>query len=71
MPAPTAQPRAAASWSAVPHIDPDHLPIRREPQLPLAGKQHAPRLMLLPSDLGVLTVETEAIVRSWLAWDAG
>ena len=53
------------------HIDADHVPSLREPQLALAGKQDVPRLMLLPTDQGVLAVGAELTVRSWLASRAG
>ena len=53
------------------HMDPDHVPARREPQLALAGKQHVPGLVLLPADQGVLAVGAEPPVGSTLASGAG
>jgi hypothetical protein len=38
------------------HVDPDHMPARREPQLPLAGEQNIPGLMSLRGDQRVLMV---------------
>jgi hypothetical protein len=32
------------------HVDSDHMPTRREPQLALAGEQHVPGFMLVPAD---------------------
>jgi hypothetical protein len=53
------------------HVDPDHTPARREPQLVLAGKEHIPGLVLLPADQGVLAVGAEPAVGSGLASGAG
>jgi hypothetical protein len=32
------------------HINPDHLPVGRQPHLSLAGEQHVPDLVLLAAD---------------------
>jgi hypothetical protein len=53
------------------HVDADHLPARREPQLPLAGEQHVPRLVLLLADQGVLPVGAAVSVGSRFASRAG
>ena len=53
------------------HVDTDHVPARREPQLALAGEQHVPRLMLLPADQGVLAVGAEPSVGAAFATGAG
>jgi hypothetical protein len=38
------------------HVDPDHVPSRRKPQLALAGEQNIPGLVLLLANQGVLAV---------------
>ncbi len=38
------------------HVDADHVAARRKPQLPMAGEQHVPGLVLLPTDQGVLAL---------------
>ena len=53
------------------HVDPDHMPGRRKPQLALAGEQHGPGLVLLAADQGVLAVGAELTVGSELAAGAG
>jgi hypothetical protein len=53
------------------HIDSDHMPARRGPQLALAGQQHFQGLMLLAGDQGVLAVKAEAPVGPKLASRAG
>ena len=52
-------------------VDPGHMTAWREPQLSLAGHQHAPGLVLLTADQDVLAVGTEAPVGSTLAPGAG
>ena len=53
------------------HVDANHVPARREPQLPLARKQHLPGFMLLLADQGVLAVRAEPPVGSRLSSGAG
>jgi hypothetical protein len=53
------------------HIDTDHVAVRREPQLALAGQQDVPGFVLLPGDQGVLAVGAEVPVGSTLASGAG
>ena len=53
------------------HVDPDQVAARGKPQLALAGEQHVPGLVLLPSDQGVLAVGAELSVGSGLASGAG
>ena len=53
------------------HVDADHVAAWREPQLSLAGHQHAPGLVLLNADQGVLAVGTGASSGSGLASGAG
>jgi hypothetical protein len=47
------------------------VPARGEPQLPLAGEQHVPGLMLLPADQRVLAVGAMPSVSSGFASGAG
>ena len=49
----------------------DHVAVRCEPQLALAGEEHVPRLVLLPADQGVLAVGAEPSVGSWFTSGAG
>jgi hypothetical protein len=53
------------------HVDPDHMPARRQPQLSLTGELDVPGLMLLVADQGVFAVRAEASVGSGLASGAG
>jgi hypothetical protein len=53
------------------HIDADHVPARREPQLILARSHHVPDLVFSLADQGVLAVRAELAVGSWLASGAG
>jgi hypothetical protein len=53
------------------HVDPDHMPARREPQLALARQQNFPSLVLLAADQGVLAVGAEPPVGSRFASGAG
>ena len=53
------------------HVDANHVPARREPQLALAGEQHVPGLVLLSADQGVLAVRAELPVSSEFASSAG
>jgi hypothetical protein len=53
------------------HVDADHVPSRRKPQLDLAGEQNIPGLVLLLADQGVLAVGAEPPVGSGLASGAG
>jgi hypothetical protein len=50
---------------------PDQVAARRQPDLPLAGKQHLPSFVLLPADQRVLAVGAESPVRSGFASGAG
>jgi hypothetical protein len=53
------------------HFDPDQIITWREPQLALAGEQHAPGFVFLPADQGVLAVGAETPVGSGLASGTG
>ena len=53
------------------HIDTDHVAARCQPQLPLAGQEHLPGLMLLVADQGVLAVGAEPPVGAELASGTG
>jgi hypothetical protein len=53
------------------HVDPDHMPARREPQLSLAGEQHLPAFVLLTADQGMLAVGTAPSVGSRFTSGAG
>ena len=53
------------------HVDADDVPARCQPDLPLAGEQHVPRLMLLSADQGVLAVGAEWTAGSEVAPGAG
>jgi hypothetical protein len=53
------------------HLDANHVSARREAQLPLAGEQDVPGLMLLAVDQGVLAIGAEPSVSSWFATGAG
>ena len=53
------------------HVDADHVPARREPQLALARQQHVPGLALLVADQGVLAVGAEPSFGAGVAAGAG
>jgi hypothetical protein len=53
------------------YVDPNYVTARREPKLALTGEQHAPGLMLLSADQGVLAVRAEPAISSGLASGAG
>jgi hypothetical protein len=53
------------------HVNPNHVPALREPQLSLAGKQHFPGFMFLLTDQGVLAVGAALSIGSGPASGAG
>jgi hypothetical protein len=53
------------------HVDPNHVPAWRQPQLTLAGEKHFPSFVLLPADQGVLAIGTEPPVGPRLAPGTG
>jgi hypothetical protein len=53
------------------HVDANDVPGRRQPELTLAGEQHIPGLVFLPTDQAVLSVGAEPSVGTGLAPGAG